>query len=320
MRHEPRPYPDFSWSHSRDGALVECARAYYWRFYGSHNGWLRDAPAEVRLAYLLKHLTTLPQVLGMAVHACARTTALAVRAGTPRPGFDAVLAQVSDALNRAVLGSHRRAAFTRDPKRTSMLREVWYTHRRDGSALVEAVAKARRCTRALCDSSVWADLEACRPEWIAAADTPEAFVHEGWPVFAAPDLVYRPAGRRVVILDWKTGDDGEAELQIPTYALYCRKVLGLGFRDGEWFGRVVNLATGSDETREITRLDLLHAADRIRDSVGAMHTLLADVEGNVPEPREAFPLAWADRRQACRFCSFYALCERELASAAGDLP
>src|ERR687889_684793 len=58
-------------------------------------------------------------------------------------------------------------------------------------------------------------------------DGPEAFVHEGWPIYAGPDLVYRPDGRKVVILDWKTGDASEAELQIPLYALYCRTVLGI---------------------------------------------------------------------------------------------
>ncbi|HEX8360458.1 MAG TPA: PD-(D/E)XK nuclease family protein [Longimicrobium sp.] len=320
MPHESRPYPDFSWSHSRDGVLLECARAYYWRFYGSHNGWVRGAPAQVRLAYVLKNLTTLPQVLGTALHACARTCVLVVRRGERRPGFDALLAVVSNELNRAVLGSHRRGAFLRDPKRNPMLRDAWYTGRTDSAAVVEAALKARRCVRSLCESSVWAELEACRPEWIAAADTPEAFIHEGWPVFAGPDLVYRVAGRQVIILDWKTGDDSEADLQIPTYALYCRKVLGLPFRDGEWFGRVVNLSTGADETREITRLDLLRAAERIRASVGAMHSLLTDPEGNVPGPREAFPLAPEGRRQACRFCAFFGLCEEELADAPTLLP
>jgi hypothetical protein len=48
-------YPDFSWSHSRDRALPECARSYYWRYYGSHRGWHPDAPQTAQLAYALKH-------------------------------------------------------------------------------------------------------------------------------------------------------------------------------------------------------------------------------------------------------------------------
>jgi hypothetical protein len=292
--------------------LLECARAYFWRYYGSHNGWHPEAPSEAREAYTLKHLTTLPQVLGTAVHACARDAVLATRRGQPRPDFAAMVATVSGVLNRAVLGSHHREAFRRNPKRVPMLRDVWYSGRRDGGALVQAAAKARRCLRYLTDSPVWTDLEACRPEWIAVADAPEAFVHDGWPVFAGPDLVYRPGGRQVVIVDWKTGDDADAELQIPTYALYCRKVLGLPFREGTWFGRVVNLASGGDSTREITRLDLLAAAERIRDSIAAMHGLLADAEANAPLPRDAFPLATAGDRRACALCPFFALCGDEL--------
>lgn len=319
MPFTPSEHPAFSWSHSRDRALVECTRAYYWRFYGSHNGWVQDVDPEVRLAYALKHLTTLPMVLGTAVHECARDGALATRQRTPRPTFELMLARVSDALNRAVLGSHHRARFLRDPKRHPMVHDVWYTGRHDGAALVQAVGKARICLRALEETAVWSDLEACRPEWLTVVDSPEAFVHEGWPVYAGPDVVYRPRGRQVVILDWKTGDETDVELQIPIYALYCRKALGLRFRDGEWFGRVVNLASGADRMEEVTRLDLLRAAERIRDSVRAMHTLLRDPERNEPLPREAFPLAPLARRYACRTCAFFGLCQEELVEAPDGL-
>ncbi len=35
-----------------------------------------------------------------------------------------------------------------------------------------------------------------------------------------------------MILDWKSGDASDAELQIPRYALDCRAVLGLPFHEG----------------------------------------------------------------------------------------
>jgi len=315
MSHEPLPYPDFSWSHSRDRTLVECTRAYYWRFYGSHNGWRADAEPERRLAYALKHLTTLPLVLGTAIHACARDCALATRSRRPRPPFEVLLARVSADLNRTVLGSHHRARFLRDPKRSPMLHEAWYRGRQDGAAVARAVAKARLCLRTLLDAGVWTEIEACPPESLTVVDSPEAFVHGGWAVYAGPDVVYRPGGRQVVILDWKTGDETDAEMQIAVYALYCRKALGLRFRDGEWFGRVVNLASGEDRTIEITRLDLLGAAERIHASVGAMHALLQDPERNEPRAREMFPVVPPERRFACRECAFFALCEEELAGA-----
>ena len=306
-------YPDFSWSHSRDRALAECARAYYWRYYGSHNGWQADAPESARLAYALKQLTSFPMIVGTAVHSCARDCALAARQGSPRPTFDAMLARVSDALNRAVIGSHHRGLFLRDPTRVVMLQDVWYSGRGEASGLAAAVQKARMCLRNLERAAVWEDLEQCEPEWVFVPEGPEAFVHDGWPVYAGPDLVYRPGGRRVVILDWKTGDATDAELQIPLYALYCRTVLGIPFREDEWFGRVINLATGADTGQEITRLDLMRAAERVRQSVGAMHALLADTDQNQPRAIEDFPVVEPERRSICRYCPFLDLCEAELA-------
>jgi hypothetical protein len=307
------PFPDFSWSHSRDRALMECTRAYYWRYYGSHNGWHPDAPESAHLAYALKQLTSFPMLLGTAVHECACKCALAVRQGAARPSFESMLASVSTALNRAVIGSHHRGLFLRDPKAVVMLRDAWYSGRAEASGLAPALTKARVCLRTLERAAVWEELAECRPEWVTAPDGPEAFVHEGWPVYAGPDLVYRPDGRRVVILDWKTGDDSDAELQIPLYALYCRTVLGMPFRDEEWFGRVVNLSTGEDTSQEITRIDLMRAAERVRQSVGAMHALLADADANVPLPMDGFPVLEPERRRSCQYCPFLALCEPELA-------
>lgn len=306
-------HPEFSWSHSRDRSLVECARAYYWRYYGSHRGWLPDSPEPARLAYALKQLTTFPMIVGTAVHACARECALAVRHGAPRPTFDAMLFTVSHELNRAVLGSYHRDAFLRDPKRIVMLHDAWYTGRAGGSGLPAALAKARLCLRSLESTTVWQDVESCAAENVIVPAGPDAFVHEGWPIYAAPDLVYRTEDGRVVIVDWKTGDDSDADLQIALYVLYCRAVLGLPFRDDAWFGRVVNLASANDTTFEIS-LEVMHAAERVRLSVSAMHALLTDPDRNAPLPLSAFPLRVDGQTTRCPFCPFYGLCEGELAS------
>lgn len=53
MAFEIRPYPEFSWSISRARLLRQCPRAYFYHYYLKHNGWLRDAPEQARLAYRL---------------------------------------------------------------------------------------------------------------------------------------------------------------------------------------------------------------------------------------------------------------------------
>lgn len=42
--------PRFSWSWSRDRVLRECARRYYWHYYGSFGGWRSGASEEARVA------------------------------------------------------------------------------------------------------------------------------------------------------------------------------------------------------------------------------------------------------------------------------
>jgi hypothetical protein len=77
----------------------------------------------------------------------------------------------------------------------------------------------------------------------------------------------------------------------------------------------VNLSTGDDTTFEISRLDVLHAAERIRDSVQAMQVLLANPDRNAPRPISDFPLPEPERRRGCPYCPFYALCHDELEEA-----
>lgn len=104
-------------------------------------------------------------------------------------------------------------------------------------------------------------------------------------------------------------------MQIPLYALYCRSVLGLRFREEAWFGRVVNMATGDDTTREITRYDLMLAAERARHSLGAMQALLADPDRTEPRSIAEFPSSPQSGAATCQFCLFYAMYQEELKNA-----
>ena len=53
MTFEIRPYPEFSWSISRQRKLDQCPRGYFYTYYLGWNGWLDDAPTEARVAYRL---------------------------------------------------------------------------------------------------------------------------------------------------------------------------------------------------------------------------------------------------------------------------
>ena len=85
MTFEIRPYPEFSWSISRQRKLDQCPRGYFYTYYLGWNGWLDDAPTETRVAYRLGKLTSLDALLGQQIDVRARELEAAARAGAVLP-------------------------------------------------------------------------------------------------------------------------------------------------------------------------------------------------------------------------------------------
>ena len=56
---ETRENPDFSWSNKRKETLDFCKRAYYYNYYGAHNGWQNGASEENAEVYFLKNARSL---------------------------------------------------------------------------------------------------------------------------------------------------------------------------------------------------------------------------------------------------------------------
>ncbi len=164
MSFEIRPYPTFSWSHSRDRTLVACARRYYMHYYGAHNGWMKTAGHDSRSAYVLKHLTTLELLLGLIIHDLFRRMVLAIKCGQLRPTREQMLQRVREELNRACLSSHYIDAFAKNPTQHVMLREVWRHGERDKRNDERIRAKMIWVIDNLADHEIWDELETCPSE------------------------------------------------------------------------------------------------------------------------------------------------------------
>lgn len=312
--YETRPFPDFSWSHTRDRLLNDCARAYYYRYYAGHQGWLgpQEASAAARHAYRLKFLVTLHQVLGGAIHECARSCVEAVRCGDPLPSHTQMLTQVLGALRGACAASKNRRAFERNPKHHPMLHSVYYRGSWDIGEVAKVKEKVDRCLASLRSCSLWEELRGADPAGIVLIDQLEAVNVGGIWVYAAPDLVVR-IEEDVTVVDWKTGAEGDEEVteQLALYALVVIKRFRWRFDDHQWFGRIIRLNEGQEQAVDLTRLHLMRASHRIRESVELMRAYLEDFAENRPRPAEAFPLVHpAFRAQCCR-CNFFELCRPE---------
>jgi hypothetical protein len=313
---EIRPYPQFSWSYSRARSVEECARAYFYRYYASHNGWLPHGEAHegARHAYRLKFLSTLHQVLGTAVHECARQCVEAIRDGVPVPTHSEMLTRVLAALRTACARSKDRAAFERDPKRNPMLHSRYYRGTWDLAEVESVKNKMDRCLASLVACPLWAELRTIDPDGIVLIDNLEAVEVGRVRVYAAPDLVIR-AGAQVTVVDWKTGaeiDEDEVATQLAVYALVVIRRFGWRFDDHVWSGRVVSLNDGRDHLVSLTRIDLMRASHRIKESVEVMRGYLEDFEQNRPKPVTAFPMLHPAFRSRCLSCPFHEICRPPL--------
>src|SRR5215211_2052015 len=71
-------HPAPAWSFTRDQTLKACPRRYYFQYYLASAGASSAAPALARRVFALNRLTSLDQILGIAVHDCVRLLCKAI--------------------------------------------------------------------------------------------------------------------------------------------------------------------------------------------------------------------------------------------------
>jgi hypothetical protein len=292
---------DFSWSHSRDRAFRDCARQYWFNYYGYWGGWDAAADPRARDAYLLKKLTTRPMWVGTAVHRALEGRLREVRSGRP-PADDAVEARMLDGMRRFYRFS-RDGGYRRRPKEGGFFEHEYAVPVTDDEWR-ESADHARRCLRAFLASPLRARLDGLAPADFLSIDDLMDFSLDGVKVNVALDLCVREAGG-VTIYDWKTGaTDGAATAdQLAVYALFAHERWDI---PADRVALVeVNLASGRTVSHASAGVDLDGARARIRASVAAMKACLVDPVANVAA-EDAFPLT--ENISKCGRCRFKRIC------------
>ncbi len=308
MVFEIRPQPEFSWSQSRRSTFRECPRKYYWHYYGSHNGWLDESPAEAKRAWRLKKITNLHMTLGNIVHELAAEALVQVRGGGAAPVAADLIQTGRDRLNKAWVMSQRRAEWERRPGSVTMLMEF---HRGSGPSRdqIESVRdKLHACLRHLLTSESFREAAQAPMVELKEVDRLDFVEIDDIKVYAQPDLLYR-LGDAWRIVDWKTGGRHASHApQLRTYAVYLQARSDLP--PGPVIGRLEYLAAGEATSVPISDRDCTEERQRVRDSVIAMRAYLVDPVRNEAMPRDRFPLVEDTRH--CPRCPFFELCEDEL--------
>ena len=311
MTFEIKPYPEFSWSISRQRKLDQCPRAYFYTYYLGWNGWLDDAPTETRVAYRLGKLTSLDALLGQQIDVRARELEAAARAGAVLPEADELEARTREALRQLWTRSKTgRAAFEARPNKVTMLRSLYMDQ--DTQPETDRLnQKAGPSMQGLLATSHWERLRACGdagPGRGARLRQLPARRHQGLRG-ARPRL--RPRGRRC------TSSTGRpAARTTPSPCRSCCRCGGPSRPTPSWRGRPRTAASrsaatwstwppGRTQPVEAAADFREQAAETVRAGVAQMRALLADPEQNIPLEMAAF-----ERRESglCRSCNFSPVC------------
>lgn len=303
---------EFSWSKGRDRKLAECARAYFFNYYGSWGGWEKAAPERARRLYVLKKLDNRWQWSGAIVHDAIKAALLAVRRGRAVEP-ERLIATAHATMRRDFGRSAGRRYWQQGKARAGFFGLTEHEHQ-DGVSDEEwrtLWAKARASLEWFFGSR-WTDLARSLQEaqWLEVDDDDfdkTVFRLEGVKVFAVPDFAYLEPDGTPVVVDWKnTRSRGGHDSQIIGYALYLSA--RYGFAPQSVRGRLVYLQDGTEVPVEMDPFALEAFRRHFADSVQRMRSLLADPEKNAPLDEAAFPMT-TDMR-TCDRCPFRRECGR----------
>jgi len=310
MTFEIKPYPEFSWSISRQRKLDQCPRGYFYTYYLGWNGWMDDAPTESRVAYRLGKLTSLDALLGQQIDVRARELEAAARSGAVLPEAGELETRTREALRQLWTRSRNgRTAFEARPSKVTMLRSLYMDQ--DTQPETDRLnQKAGPSMQGLLATAHWERLRSCGDAGQVEVPDFASFPHDGVRVFAAPDLAY-VAGGVLHVIDWKTGRSDDTQ---PTqvllqmwWALETYPELARAAADGslEIRGYLEYVAAGSTQPIEAAVDFREPAADAVHAGVAQMRALLADPARNIPLE----PAAFARRESGlCPSCNFGPVC------------
>ncbi len=296
---------EFSWSRTRDNVFQECRRRYYYHYYGAWGGWDTAADAAARALYVLKQLGTRQMWAGRLVHEAVERSLLALRDGHALSEVSLIDDTVRQ-MREEWKGS-RDHVYRERPKRTGLFEHEYSVPIKDSEwqALRDHVI---RCLRNFHRLPLLAEIKRTPTHrWILIEDI-GSFAWEGTRVFTAPDFGYWNRADRLLLIDWKTGGNGEdARLQLGGYALYALEVLGVDLPRVDLLE--VNLREGRVVSHPWDEISLERVREHIRLSVRSMRAYLKDPEKNVAD--EANFEKTEDLR-ICRWCNFRSVCRPEL--------
>lgn len=318
-------YPEFSWSNSRDKLFDDCARAYYYKYYGAHRGWRDDVDDDTKDVYRLKNALSLPVALSRGVGESIRGY---FRGKITQDKFKGNIIGVLHTICARALN---QKACMIDPKgNPSLIELINYDggfHNDYVSEVIEKIkAKIDSIAVNFFNAPTTKELKSGKEgtvllENFAGFDygSYKAKMGEGtFDVWSKPDIVHK-VGNKLVMTVWKTGveDDwmGRAEKErfhAQVIAIYGWKRYKVKMPFIEV--RMTNLISGITDSYTIeSKEEYKEACKRIEKSITKMSKMVVDGDIVRNKPLSMDKFEQKPRRKICNNCPFLSVCTQESA-------
>jgi hypothetical protein len=294
---------EFSWSKTRDEVFNTCPRQYWFAYYGYWNGWLEDAPSRTRQIYILKNLKNRHIWVGEKVHECIQRSLNNIRRGIRVLPPEDIVSITLDQM-RAEFRSSRSMNYWKNPKSCALFEHEYEIELTDDQ-WKEVANNAEVCLRNFYASDIYDGLKSHpKGNWLEVEDF-SSFYLDNIKINLAIDCAIKE-GEDIYIYDWKTGKSLSEDLsvQLCCYALYAMEkwhVAPDSLRVIEY-----NLSFNKSNWFFVTREEVEAIKGYIRGSIKDMHSLLIDVDGNIPLEEDSF--SKVEDEQASFRCNFRKVC------------
>ena len=297
----------FSWSVSRDRVFSECARKYYFNYYGHWGGWESNAPQRVRNIYILKQLKTRATWVGEVVHDCIARSLKNLSRGIPILPFEEILAITRDRMRQDYRNS-RAKRYWQNPKTFCGFFEHEYEMETTDEEWRSSADQVDHCLKIFYESLYFEKFKAMDASAFLEIEQFSTFQLEGIKIYIKLDCACKD-NNQIIIWDWKTGKSvrsGDA-LQMACYVFYAMRAFNKS--PGEVTANLFDLYRGKLHEHSITQKSMDELVTYIDGSIRDMMSLLADPDRNLAREDD---FAKAETRSLCLRCSFLNVCEPDI--------
>lgn len=214
---------EFSWSFSRANTYLECPKRYWYIYYGSWEGWLKEDPLATYL-YAMKQMQNLPTFIGSIVHETIEHFLKTKKAFQLEPLLEDAKKCFKKGIEEAKSGQWKKA-----PKKHKNLFEFYYNQPPTEDQLLLAEQKVTLALSNWFQSPIVQKL-AFHPDsrWLSIEEL-ASFQLQGYKIIVVIDFAMMWQNT-AVLFDWKTGEESEKTgEQLYCYALFANKVWAIPF-------------------------------------------------------------------------------------------